>query len=153
MLLVKWKIQLLKILLSGTREQVLIKYIYIYDNNEVDGERFEEVLQEYIDNNFVEIINKRGDHENNRHANGLTEHYMKYNGEYDWLIYLDLGELLYIKDNKTLRECLSEEEFKSCQLIKIFWEIHGDNEYLRYGKGWMWEKFPKSSNFNHLNIQ
>ena len=62
---------------------------------------------------------------------------MKYNREYDQLIYLDLDELLYIKDNKTLRECLSEEEFKSCQLIKIFWEIHGDNEHLHYKKGWM----------------
>ena len=66
-----------------------INKIYIYDNSETDEERFEEVLQEYIDDNFVEIEDKRGDHNLERHHEGLNEHYMKYNNKYDWLLYLD----------------------------------------------------------------
>ena len=99
-------------------KRIGINKVYIYDNNEIDGERFEEVLQEYIDDDFVEIINKREDHDINRHITGLTEHYMKYNGIYDWLIYLDFDELLYIKDNKTLREFLSQQKFNNCQFDK-----------------------------------
>ena len=34
--------------------------IYIYDNNEIDGEKFEDVLQDLIDEKFVEIIDMRG---------------------------------------------------------------------------------------------
>ena len=71
-----------------------------------------------IDDGFVEIINKREDHNINRHITGLTEHYMKYNGIYDWLIYLDFDGLLYIKDNKTLREFLSQQKFNNCQFDK-----------------------------------
>ena len=29
--------------------------IFLYDNNDKDGERFEEILSQYIDNKFVEI--------------------------------------------------------------------------------------------------
>ena len=35
-------------------------HIYIYDNNEINGERFEDVLQDEIKSNFVSIINYRG---------------------------------------------------------------------------------------------
>ena len=34
--------------------------IYLYDNNNVDGENFEEVNKEYIEKGFVELINFRG---------------------------------------------------------------------------------------------
>ena len=34
--------------------------IFIYDNNNVGDEKFEEVLSKQISNNFVEIINYRG---------------------------------------------------------------------------------------------
>ena len=34
--------------------------IFIYDNNEEYGEKFEDVLQDFIDKEYVKIINKRG---------------------------------------------------------------------------------------------
>lgn len=34
--------------------------IYLYDNNEVNGERFENVIDDYISQGLVEIINCRG---------------------------------------------------------------------------------------------
>ena len=34
--------------------------IFIYDNNDPDGERFEEVIGDYIQSGFVEIIDFRG---------------------------------------------------------------------------------------------
>ena len=37
-----------------------IDKIFVYDNNDISGEKFEEVLQDYIDNGYVEILNWRG---------------------------------------------------------------------------------------------
>ena len=37
-----------------------IDKIYLYDNNDNNGEKFDEVLKDYIKNGFVEIINFRG---------------------------------------------------------------------------------------------
>ena len=37
-----------------------ISKIFLYDNNELDGERFEEVINDYIKEGFVEIIDRRG---------------------------------------------------------------------------------------------
>ena len=34
--------------------------IFIYDNNEENGERFQEVINDYINKGYVEIINYRG---------------------------------------------------------------------------------------------
>ena len=41
-------------------KQLGYSHIYIYDNNDVDGEKFEDVLQDEINSNFVTIINYRG---------------------------------------------------------------------------------------------
>jgi ABC-type branched-subunit amino acid transport system substrate-binding protein len=34
--------------------------IYLYDNNNIDGEKFEDVIDNYIKSGFVEIVNFRG---------------------------------------------------------------------------------------------
>ena len=33
--------------------------IYIYDNNEINGEKIETILSNYINNGFIEIIHKK----------------------------------------------------------------------------------------------
>ena len=37
-----------------------IDKIFLYDNNDINGERFEEVIYEYIKNQFVKLFNYRG---------------------------------------------------------------------------------------------
>ena len=39
--------------------------IYLYDNNNIYGERFEEVINEYIEKGFFEIIDFRGKNKTN----------------------------------------------------------------------------------------
>lgn len=34
--------------------------IYLYDNNDINGEKFEEIINDYIQKGFVEVINFRG---------------------------------------------------------------------------------------------
>ena len=37
-----------------------VNKIFIYDNNDINGERFEDVINEHIESGFVEVINVRG---------------------------------------------------------------------------------------------
>ena len=34
--------------------------IFLYDNNDINDERFEDVISDFIENGYVEIINYRG---------------------------------------------------------------------------------------------
>ena len=41
-------------------KKIKINKIFLYDNNDLNGEYFEDILSKYINNNFVEIVNYRG---------------------------------------------------------------------------------------------
>ena len=41
-------------------KKLKINKIFLYDNNDLKGEYFEDILSKYINNNFVEIVNYRG---------------------------------------------------------------------------------------------
>ena len=38
--------------------------IYLYDNNEINGEKFDEVIYDYINNKYVDVVNYRGERGN-----------------------------------------------------------------------------------------
>ena len=65
-------------------------HIYIYDNNEINGEKFEEVISEEIKNGFVSIINYRG-----YKAIQVEAYYDCYKNNYKkfkWLAFFDFDE-------------------------------------------------------------
>jgi len=37
-----------------------VDHIFLYDNNDINGERFNDVIQDHIDSKFVEIVDYRG---------------------------------------------------------------------------------------------
>ena len=37
-----------------------VSKIFLYDNNDIDGEHFEDVISDYINTGFVEVIDVRG---------------------------------------------------------------------------------------------
>jgi len=41
-------------------KKMKVDILFLYDNNDINGERFEEVISDYIGNDYVEIINYRG---------------------------------------------------------------------------------------------
>ena len=41
-------------------QKLKINKIFLYDNNDLNGEHFEDILSKYINYNFVEIVNYRG---------------------------------------------------------------------------------------------
>ena len=72
-------------------------HIFIYDNNDKDDEKFEEVLSEYISQNFVSIINYRGyrGKENHPQFDAYIDCYEKNSKNYFWLVFLPNNIILF----------------------------------------------------------
>lgn len=103
--------------------------IYIYDNNDLDGERFEEVIGDYIQDGFVEIIDFRG--EKVVQLRAYQDCYDKHNKEYDWIAFFDIDEFLTFEDKSMdIHSFLSQKKYLPFQVMHINWKIYGDNDLL-----------------------
>ena len=100
--------------------------IFIYDNNHDGEEHFEEVLQPFIDDGFVTIIDYR-----NKEAVQLSAYndcYLKYGKEYDWIAFFDFDEFLTLVEDKDIKSYLSNFENFDC--VKINWMVYTDNDLV-----------------------
>ena len=118
-----------------------INKIFIYDNNEENGENFELVLKDYIDIGFIEIIDIRGKIDVSIQAmeNCRKNNYKKF----DWLIFFEMDEFIFLRNYSNLKDFLSQKIFNKCQRIQLNWFIHTDNNLLYYDKRPLKERFPK----------
>ena len=71
--------------------------IYLYDNNDINGEKFESVISQYINNKFVEIINWRGMNGKSTYYKIIDSCYQTHHNYYDWLIFYEIDEFIYLK--------------------------------------------------------
>ena len=118
-------------------------HIYLYDNNDVDGEKFEDVLQDEINSNFVSIINYRGIV--GKICQIYEECYEKNNKNYDWLSFFDFDEFLDIKPYaNTIQEFLLNKRYENCTTIKVNFLFYSDNELLHYDSRPIQERFTHS---------
>ena len=125
--------------------------IFIYDNNEVNGEKFEDVVQDFIDKKLVEIIDMRGYQEDSPRKYAHDSCYQKHKNEYDWFLFFDFDEYLYI-ENKTLDNYVKSESFNKCSSIAFFLRYYTDNGQLYYSTESPVERFPTPvSNEKHRN--
>ena len=103
--------------------------IYIYDNNDSNGERFEESISDYIETGFCIIVNVRGKKQMQLPA--YQHFYDTYSKDYDWVAFFDCDEFLtFTNPNENLRSFLSRSCFTRFQMIHINWMLYGDNEML-----------------------
>ena len=118
-----------------------IKKIILYDNNDINGEKFDDILKNDINNHFIEIINIRGIKQPQTMA--LNDCYQKNNKSYEWIAFYDIDEFLYIKHYHNLNTFLSLSKFKKCQSILINWKYYGDNDKLYYEPKPLKQRFIK----------
>ena len=59
------------------------------------------------------IINKKGLRD--QQCRTYNDCYQRNKKDYDWLSFFDLDEFLYIKNNQTIQEFLSDEKYKECK--------------------------------------
>jgi len=133
-----------------------IKHIYLYDNNELDGEHFEDVIGDYIDSDFITVIDVRGVQKGLVYdKNGLNlqprcykECYEKYGYSYDYMCFFDIDEFLELKNGITLSDYLTSEKIKAYDTILVPWEIYDDNGQIFYENRPVQERFTTVSTIN-----
>ena len=119
-----------------------IDKIFIYDNNDINGEHFENVLLNYISNGFVEIINYRGLKQSQMKM--LNDCYSKNYQIYDWFILFDMDEYINLKFYQNIKKYLNNKKFQNCQVIYFFRAFHSDNNQIYYKNKTLFKRFPKS---------
>ena len=118
-----------------------IKKIFLYDNNDINGERFEEILSKYIKNKFIDLINYRGLYKPQMQS--YNNCYLNNNKDFDWIAFYDADEYLYINNYTNINEFLSLPKFKNCSNILINWKYYGDNDNIYYQPKPVQERFTK----------
>ena len=115
--------------------------IFIYDNNYDGEEHFEDVLQSYIDDGFVEIINYR-----NRaycQLQAYQECYDNHGKEYDWIAFFDFDEYLTLNFYHGIKHFLSSDIFELFDMIHVNWKIYGDSNLVEEDDKPLLEKFTE----------
>ena len=128
--------------------------IFIYDNNEKNGEHFEDVINDYIRNGFVKIIDYRERNASSRpQFDAYKDCYQRNSKSYDWLSFFDMDEFLEINDKYiSIQDFLNDKAFKNCQNIKINWFIYLNNKNLYYKNNSIQERIITSGNKGSSNI-
>jgi hypothetical protein len=120
--------------------------IFIYDNNEINGEHFETVIYDYIIKNYVSIINFRGylKPQMKMMKSCYKRNYLKY----DWIIFIDIDEFLYLKNYSSIKKYLKEVKFNKCKIIYLNFIFYSDNNFLYYKNKSVISRFKERS-FNN----
>ena len=118
-----------------------IDKIFIYDNNEIAGETFDLVLPDYINNKYVEIINYRG--KVKIQIPILNDCYKNNKRKYDWFLFFDMDEFIFLKNYTSIKYFLNEIKFQACNIIYLNWVNHLDNNKVYYSHESLFKRFPK----------
>jgi hypothetical protein len=118
-----------------------IKKIIIYDDNEINGEKFEDVLKDYIANGNVEIIDIHGFE--SAQFPSYMDCYKKYGDKFDFLLFLDFDEFVKIENDIDINTFIYNKKFKKCQTIVLNWVMYGDNNLVKYDNRTMIQRFTK----------
>lgn len=130
--------------------------IFIYDNNDIEGEHFEDIINDYIDSTYVSIIDFRGKIRTNiSDKDGLCMQGVAYKDcldnnwkNFDFICFFDIDEFLCIdKKYKSLNEFLND--FIDYDGIKVQWRCYGDNNQILYENKPVLERFKHKKNYSY----
>ena len=133
-----------------------VNKVIILDNNNINnGEIIEDVIKDYIDSGFVEIINIRN--KTKFQTKGYTIVYKKYHLNYDWLLFFDVDEYLIIPKYNNIHDFLNENKYYDYDIIHVSWVYFDDNDLIYYDNRTLLERFTRprhlyNKKFNTLDI-
>lgn len=118
--------------------------IVIGDNNDVDGERYETLLADYINKGQAQIVDLRGKEGfqkifyNNLSHYGIT---------YEWAAFIDTDEFITFSEvgkkifQNNIKNFLHSRDY--VKAYKLNWRIYGDNGRVFYEDKSVIERFPE----------
>ena len=115
------------------------------DNNFPNSEKFSDILQDYINNGTVDIIDIIGKEVPQGTFYGIM--YERYKTRCEWLTFFDFDEYLVMHFNEerniTLNEYLSNQMYNNCDSILVNWIIYDDNDLVYYDNRTLIERFTR----------
>ena len=129
-------------------EKYGVDKIFLYDNNNINGERFETSIGDYAEKGFVEILNWRG--KKQALFKIMNDCYQKNFRAYDWLIFYELDEFIHLSNYSNVKLFLNEEKFNKCNLVYLNLICHTDNSQLYYENKSLVERFPERAPITKL---
>jgi len=123
-------------------------HIYIADNNHEGEEHFEDVLQSYMDDKFVSILDYR-----NKEAIQMTaykEIYESIKNLYDWIAFYDFDEYLTLVEDINIKDYLSRDCFKDYRQILINYKVYTDNDLIYDDGRPLLERFTTSREYDNV---
>ena len=135
--------------------------IFLYDNNESDGERFEWVIGDYIDEGFVKVIDVRGIEKGlvydkngiNLQTKCYIETYESLPDNYGWVCFFDIDEFLVIKSGDNIKDFVTNRRFWGYDTIAVSWEHFDDNGLLEYDPRPVTERFTHVSKIMRFGVK
>ena len=130
-------------------------HIYLYDNNDINGERFEDAIQAQITSGYVTLLNFRGyrGHRDDAQMDAYYDCYKRYNSKCNWISFFDIDEFLFINPvnntNLTIQELLDQPKYNDCENVKINWKSYSDSGLLYYENKPITERFTQFSKFRY----
>ena len=115
--------------------------IFLYDNNDINGERFEEVIYDYLNKGFVKIKNWRG--KENAMFQIMNHCYQTNYLKFDWLIFYEIDEYIFLKNYTNIKTFLSEKKFNKCEVIYLNWVHYTDNNLMHYDNRTLEKRFTE----------
>lgn len=108
-------------------------HIYIYDNNDTDGERCEDIIGKENPNVTVlkYFIGKKQKGCETQIAS-YNDFYQRFGGKYDWVLYLDVDEFLVLNGYKNVCEYIKDITKPSTKSVRLNWKCYDDNDNLHY---------------------
>jgi len=127
--------------------------VFLCDNNRSGEERFYDVLRDYIEEGFVEVLNYRDRVCVQRES--YEDVYRKYGDKYRWIAFFDFDEFLCIPcgnaqgtgANGDIHELMKSYEGFDCVLFN--WMNYGDNGLIHDDGRTLAERFTEPLPFDH----
>ena len=103
--------------------------IFLGDNNDETGEVFEDVINDYIQNKYVQIINLRN--KKQYQISFYREQLLKIYKDYDYCAIIDIDEFIELNGEfNTINDFLSQKIFDNVNQIRLCWKIYDDNDLI-----------------------
>ena len=69
--------------------------------------------------------------------------YQQYHDQYDWLIFYEIDEFLYLRNYQNIKSYLLSTKFNNCESIQLNWVHMSDNNQIYYNNNTLNKRFPE----------
>ena len=107
-------------------------HIFVYDNNDVDGERIIDAVKDFKDVTVLDVRGiKKVEGKSVQYAS-YTECYKKFGNDYDYMFFTDIDAFVKLEDPKLkIKDVLNSPVYSGFDQIRLFLRTVKDNNIIR----------------------